>query len=102
VIYIQVYILCLHNTIPFVACDDLYTQAIDFTNKCNGQVQRIEQLENRLGQHSSAYGKKDMVQYSLAKLQEEMEVISLSIKRRQEALQKATSLFTDIMLHVYA
>lgn len=81
----------------FVACDDLYTQAVNFTKKCNGQLNSIQHLGNRLGQQTSADGEKDIVQYSLVKLQEEMEVISLSIKRRQEAVQKATSLYIQFI-----
>ena len=67
--------------VHFTACDDLYIQ-----------VSSIQQLESRLDQQSAANGEKDIVQRSLLKLQEEMEIISLSITRRQEALQKSTSL----------
>ncbi|XP_065891337.1 uncharacterized protein [Dysidea avara] len=74
-----------------LSCDSLYTEAVNFTKKCDGQVSSMQHLENRLGQHTSVDGEKDIVRYSLVKLQEEMEVISLSIKRRQEALQKATT-----------
>ena len=79
-------------TYNFTACDDLYTQAVEFSKKCSGQVNAIQQLESRLDQQLAANGEKDIVQHSLVKLQEEMEIISLSIKRRQEALQKSTSL----------
>ena len=81
-------------TYIFTTCDDLYTQlqAVDFSKKCSGQVNTIQHLESRLDQQSAANGEKDIVQHSLLKLQEEMEIISLSIKRHQEALQKSTSL----------
>jgi len=65
---------------------------VEFSKKCSGQVNAIQQLESRLDQQLAANGEKDIVQHSLVKLQEEMEIISLSIKRRQEALQKSTSL----------
>ena len=57
--------------ILFTACDDLYTQAVDFSKKCSGQVNAIQQLESRLDQQSAANGEKDIVQHSLLKLQEE-------------------------------
>ena len=79
-------------TYIFTACDDLYTQAVQFSMKCSGQINAIQQLESRLSQQSAANGEKDIVKHSLVKLQEEMEIICLSINRRQEALQKSTSL----------
>lgn len=86
----------IHTFIPityiFIACDDLYTQAVEFSKKCSGQINTIQQLESRLGQQSAANGEKDIVRHSLVKLQEEMEIICLAINRRQEALQKSTSL----------
>lgn len=74
-----------------LACDDLYAQAIEFSKKCSGQVHAIQQLESRMDQQSATSGEKDIVQHSLIKLQEEMEIICLSINKRQEALQKSTT-----------
>jgi len=79
-------------TCIFTACDDLYTQAVEFSKKCSRQVNTIQQLESRLVQQLAANKEKDIVQHSLVKLQEEMEIISLLIKRHQEALQKSISL----------
>ena len=80
------------NNYIFTACDDLYAQAVEFSKKCSGQVRAIQQLESRMDQQSATSGEKDIVQHSLIKLQEEMEIICLSINKRQEALQKSTSL----------
>lgn len=83
-----------------LACDDLYKQAVDFTRKSNDQLNAMQQLECRLGmgflESAAEEGEKDVVRNVLSKLQEEMEVISLIVKRRHEALQKSTS-----MLHQY-
>ena len=84
--YIYAYIPCI-----FTACDNLYTQAVEFSKKRSGQI--IQQLDNRLSEQSAANKEKNIVKHSLVKLQEEMEIICLFINRCLEALQKSTSLY---------
>ena len=83
-----------------IACDDLYKQAVDFTKRSDDQLANIQQLETRLGtgflETAAEEGRKDVVKHVLFKLQE-MEVISLTAKKRHEALQKSTSL---LCIHV--
>ena len=87
----------MHYINSITACDDLYEQAVDFTKKSSSQLNTIQQLESRLGmtlETAEEDGEKDVIKHVLLKLQEEMEVVSLTVKRRHEALQKSTSLFT--------
>jgi len=84
-------------TTYITACDDSCEQAFDYTKKSSGQLNTIQQLESRLSmtlETAVEDGEKDVIKHVLLKLQEEMEVISLTVKRRHEALQKSTSLFT--------
>ena len=73
---------------------------VDFTKRSDDQLTNIQQLEARLGmsflETAAEEGKKDVVKHVLFKLQEEIEVISLTAKKR-ETLQKSTSL---LCIHV--
>ena len=101
--YLHISYCILHKTY-ILACDDLYKQAIDFTRKSSDQLNALQQLEARLGmsflETTAEEGEKDIVRYVISKLQEEMEVISLIVKRRHEALQKSTSNMLHIHIHI--
>lgn len=76
--------------------------------KSSDQSNAIQQMENRLGtgflEAAAEEGERAIVQHVLSKLQEEMEIISLTVKRRHEALQKSTSKYACslfIIIYMY-
>ena len=90
------YYACIYATI---ACDDLYQQAIEFSKKSGDHLSTMQQLEGSFDSMNLDAaiedGKRVAVRHVLLKLQAEIEVITLAIKRRQEPMQKVTSMYVS-------
>lgn len=77
------------------ACDGLYQEAVRFMEKSNSQSNLVQQLEIQLNQSQSEdtieAGKIAAVKHVLQNIQAEIEVVYLTVKKRQEAIKKSTS-----------
>ena len=87
------------------ACDGLYQEAVQFMEKSNSQSNLVQQLEIQLNQSQSEdiveAGKIAAVKHALQNIQAEIEVVYLTIKKRQEAIKKSTSKLPCRRIHKY-
>lgn len=76
-------------------CEALYEQAVQFTKTTSNQSSLIEQLVTESSQlqleAAIEAGKVVAARHAVEKIQAEIEVIYISIKKRQEAIKKSTS-----------
>jgi len=73
----------------------LYQEAVQFVEKSNSQSNLVQRLEVQFNQSQSEdiieVGKVAAVKHILQSIQAEIEVVYLTIKKRQEAIKKSTS-----------
>ena len=70
------------------ACDGLYQEAVQFVEKSNSQSKRLEvQLNQSQSEDIIEMGKVAAVKHVLQRIQAEIEVVYLTIKKRQKLLK---------------